>query len=72
MAKAKSETNSNSDIDNTSGPNLFSRDENGLLKNVQYSFNADGSINWREMVKKSIYFQIKAGFKCAAKICLDQ
>ena len=67
MAKAKSETNSNSDIDNTSGPNLFSRDENGLLKNVQYSFNTDGSINWREMVKEEHLFPNKSWFQMRGK-----
>lgn len=28
----------------------FTRDENGLLKNVEYKFNDDGTINWRAMV----------------------
>jgi len=37
-------------IDNSIGPESFQRDENGLLKNIQYIFNEDGSINWRKMV----------------------
>lgn len=34
----------------TLNPN-FTRDENGLLPNVNYIRNEDGSINWRKMVK---------------------
>ena len=30
-------------IDNSFGPSVFQRDENGLLKNCQYIFNEDGS-----------------------------
>lgn len=37
-------------IDNSFGPDIFQRDENGLLKNCQYVFNKDGSIDWRKMV----------------------
>lgn len=29
----------------------FSRDEFGLLSNVNYIFNEDGSVNWKEMIK---------------------
>ena len=38
--------------DNSFGPKSFERDENGLLKNVQYTFNEDGSIDWRAMVRE--------------------
>ena len=37
-------------IDNSIGPDTFQRDDNGLLKNVQYVFDDGGSINWRKMV----------------------
>ena len=31
--------------------NGFSRDENGFLKNIEYKFNSDSTINWRAMIK---------------------
>ena len=37
-------------VDNSFGPSKFIRDENGLLQNIQYHFNEDGSVNWREMI----------------------
>jgi hypothetical protein len=51
------------EIDNSFGPSLFERDENGLLKNIQYVFNEDGSINWRAMVKEEHLFPNKAWFE---------
>lgn len=33
-----------------SDPQSFSRNEHGLLGNVQYTYNNDGSINWRAMI----------------------
>ena len=39
-------------IDNSFGPKNYQRDEHGLLKNVQYVFNEDGSVNWRAMIKE--------------------
>jgi hypothetical protein len=33
------------------GPDLYKRDSNGLLENVDYSFNEDGSVDWRAMIK---------------------
>lgn len=53
----------NTTIDNSFGPTLFSRDENGLLKNVQYIFDEGGSINWRAMVKEEHLFPNKAHFE---------
>jgi len=38
------------EIDNSFGPNTFLRDSHGLLTNVQYHFNIDGSVNWRAMI----------------------
>jgi hypothetical protein len=40
-------------IDNSTGPSSFVRDENGLLKNIQYIFQEDGSNNWRQMINES-------------------
>jgi hypothetical protein len=53
----------NTIIDNSFGPTLFNRDENGLLKNIQYIFDDDGSINWRAMVKEEHLFPNKAHFE---------
>jgi hypothetical protein len=50
-------------IDNSFGPSNFKRDENGLLENVEYIFNDDGSINWRAMVKEEHLFPNKAWFQ---------
>lgn len=32
------------------GPDIWQRDENGLIKSVDHEFNKDGSVNWRAMV----------------------
>ena len=45
-----------SKIDNSFGPSSYQRDENGLLKNTQYIFNEDGSIDWRKMVNDEHLF----------------
>lgn len=45
------------------GPNLFKRNEYGLLENVEYIFDPDGSINWRAMVKEEHLFPNKAHFE---------
>lgn len=37
-------------IDNSFGPSQYIRDDNGLLTNVQYHFNEDGSVDWRKMI----------------------
>ena len=50
-------------IDNSFGPSLFRRDDNGLLVNVEYIFNEDGSINWRSMVKEEHLFPNKTWFE---------
>jgi hypothetical protein len=50
-------------IDNNYGPSLFKRDSNGLLTNVQYTFDEGGSINWRAMVKEEHLFPNKAFFE---------
>lgn len=54
MAKSK--------IDNSIGPESFQRDEHGLLKNIQYVFNDDGSINWRKMVDDEHLFPNSQAF----------
>ncbi len=60
-------TISDSKINNSIGPSLFSRDENGLLKNIQYIFNEDGSVNWRAMIKEEHLFPNKLWFQARNK-----
>lgn len=54
-------------IDNSCGPNSYSRDEHGLLKNIQYEFNEDGSVNWRSMIKDEHLFPNKSWFDLRKK-----
>jgi hypothetical protein len=75
MARKKTQTNSETTTensvtysdaettDNSFGPATYSRDENGLLKNVQYVFNEDGSINWRSMIGDGHLFPNRDWFK---------
>jgi len=62
-AKTKTATK----IDNSKGPSLFKRDENGLLENVQYVFSDDGSVNWRCMIKESNLFPNRSWFQSRNK-----
>jgi hypothetical protein len=66
MTKSKKTTEVQK-VDNSSGPSLFNRDENGLLTNVQYTFNEDGSINWRAMVKEEHLFPNRSWFQMRGK-----
>jgi len=54
-------------IDNSPGPSLFSRDSNGLLENIQYVFNEDGSVNWRAMIKDEHLFPNRGWFEGRGK-----
>jgi len=56
-------------IDNSVGPSSFTRDENGLLQNIQYVFNDDGSVNWRAMIKDEHLFPNKSWFEARKKNC---
>ena len=53
--------------DNSIGPSLFKRDENGLLINTKYTFNDDGSVNWRAMIKDEHLFPNKGWFESRKK-----
>ena len=55
--------------DNSLGPSLYKRDENGLLNNVAYQFNEDGSINWRAMIKEEHLFPNRSWFESRGKDC---
>jgi hypothetical protein len=44
------------------GPDLYKRDEHGLLNSVEYNFNEDGSVNWRSMIKPEFLYPNKGWF----------
>jgi hypothetical protein len=52
---------------NSKGPELYKRDENGLLENILYEFNEDGSINWRAMIKEEHLFPNRSWFQSRGK-----
>jgi hypothetical protein len=54
-------------IDNSLGPSSYKRDENGLLENIQYEFNDDGSVDWRLMIKEEHLFPNKSWFELRKK-----
>ena len=49
------------------GPSVFSRDEFGLLQNIKYTFNPDGSVNWRAMIKDEHLFPNRSWFDARKK-----
>ena len=53
--------------DDSLGPALYQRDDHGLLKNVDYKFNDDGSVNWRAMIKEEHLFPNKSWFEARKK-----
>jgi len=44
------------------GPDVYKRNEHGLLENVDYEFNEDGSVNWRAMIKEEFLYPNKDWF----------
>ncbi len=52
---------------NLIGPEKFTRDDNGLLKNISYTFNEDGSVNWRAMIKDDHLFPNRGWFESRGK-----
>ena len=44
------------------GPDLYKRDQHGLLDCVDYVFNDDGSVNWRAMIKPEFLYPNKGWF----------
>ena len=65
--RKKTDSPSTPEINNSSGPELFQRDINGLLSNIQYSFNPDGSVNWRAMIKDDQLFPNRSWFQSRNK-----
>ena len=44
------------------GPDIYKRNEHGLLENVDYEFNEDGTVNWRAMIKPEFLYPNKGWF----------
>jgi len=44
------------------GPDVYQRDEHGLLNGVEYNFNDDGSVDWRSMIKPEFLYPNKGWF----------
>ena len=44
------------------GPDIYKRNEHGLLENADYEFNEDGSVNWRAMIKEEFLYPNKDWF----------
>ena len=49
------------------GPDIYKRNEHGLLENVDYEFNEDGSVNWRAMIKEEVLYPNKDWFASRKK-----
>ena len=45
------------------GPDVYKRNEHGLLENIDYVFNEDGSVNWRAMIKPEFLYPNKGWFE---------
>lgn len=49
------------------GPDVYKRNDHGLLENAEYVFNEDGSVNWREMIKPEFLYPNKGWFDARNK-----
>jgi hypothetical protein len=49
------------------GPDIYKRNKHGLLENIDYTFNEDGSIDWRSMVKDEFLYPNKGWFDARKK-----
>lgn len=49
------------------GPNVYKRNEYGLLENAKYEFNEDGSVNWRAMIQPEFLYPNKDWFEARKK-----
>ena len=47
----------------TYGPDLWKRNQHGLLESVEYIFNDDGSVNWRAMINPEHLYPNKDWFE---------
>jgi hypothetical protein len=49
------------------GPDTYTRNGHGLLENIDYSFNEDGSVDWRSMIKPEFLYPNKGWFEARNK-----
>ena len=49
------------------GPDIYKRNEHGLLENADYEFNEDGTVNWRAMIKPEFLYPNKDWFESRNK-----
>ena len=49
------------------GPDAYKRNQHGLLENVDYEFNEDGTVNWRAMIKPEFLYANKGWFDARNK-----
>jgi hypothetical protein len=52
---------------NIYGPDLYKRNQHGLLENASYVFNEDGSVDWRSMIKDEYLYPNKDWFEYRKK-----
>ena len=52
---------------NIYGPDLYKRNQHGLLENSSYVFNEDGSVDWRSMIKDEYLYPNKDWFEYRKK-----
>ena len=45
------------------GPDIWKRNEHGLLESIEYIFNEDGSVNWRAMINPEHLYPNKDWFE---------
>ena len=53
------------------GPDVYKRNDHGLLENAEYVFNEDGSVNWRAMIKPEFLYPNKGWFEARNKSVPD-
>lgn len=49
------------------GPDIYERNQHGLLQNVEYAFTEDGSVDWRAMIKPEFLYANKDWFTSRGK-----
>ena len=49
------------------GPDVYKRNKHGLLENIDYKFNEDGSVDWRSMIKEEFLYPNKGWFDARKK-----
>ena len=66
-AVQKIKSSSSTSKNRLKGPKIYKRDGDGLLINVDYIFNEDGSVDWRSMIKEEHLFPNKGWFESRKK-----